>query len=104
MFLRKRSGVDFAEEIQAHVDLEAEALQAEGLSEEEARRQARIKFGSLRREQERFYTQGRWGWFDNWMRDLKHALRSLLASPGFTIAAIVTSLWVWAQIQPSSAS
>jgi hypothetical protein len=53
MFRRKRSGADFFEEIQAHVDLEAEALQAEGLREEEARRLARIKFGSLRREQVR---------------------------------------------------
>jgi predicted permease len=90
MFRRKRGGADFSEEIQAHVDLEAEALQAEGLSEEEARRLARIKFGSLRREQERFYMQGRWVWLDNWMRDLKHALRSLLTCPGFTITAVVT--------------
>jgi hypothetical protein len=90
VFFRKRSRADFADEIQAHVDLEAEALQAEGLSEEEARRQARVKFGSLRREQERFYTRGRWVRFDNCMRDLKHAFRSLLASPGFTITAIVT--------------
>ena len=90
MFERKRSAEDFAEELQAHIELEAEELRREGLSEEEARRQARRKFGSVRREQERFYMQGRWVWLDKWLRDLKHAFRSLMESPGFTITAVVT--------------
>jgi len=90
MFERKRSAEDFAEELQAHIDLEAEELRREGLSEEEARRQARRKFGSVRREQERFYMQGRWVWLDKWLRDLKHAFRWLMESPGFTITAVVT--------------
>ncbi|HTX75641.1 MAG TPA: ABC transporter permease [Terracidiphilus sp.] len=90
MFQRKRSAEDFSEEMQAHIELEAEELKREGLSDEEARRQARRKFGSVRREQERFYMQGRWLWLDKWLRDLKHALRSLVESPGFTITAIVT--------------
>lgn len=90
MFRRKRRGEDFAEELQAHIELEAEELRREGLSEEEAHRQAMRKFGSVRREQERFYMQSRLVWLDNWLRDLRHALRSLLASPGFTLTAIVT--------------
>ena len=90
MFKRKRSAEDFAEELQAHIEFEAEELRREGLSEEEARRQARRKFGSVRREQERFYMQGRWVWLDKWLRDLKHAFRSLIESPGFTITAVVT--------------
>jgi len=90
MFRRRRSADDFAEELQAHIELEAEELRREGLSDEEARRQARRKFGSVRREQERFYTQGRWIWLDKGLRDLKHAFRSLVGSPGFTITAVVT--------------
>ena len=90
MFGRKRTTQDFAEEIQAHIELEAEELRCEGISEEEARRQARLKFGSVRREQERFYVQGRWVSVDNWLRDLKHAVRSLAKSPGFALTAIVT--------------
>ena len=90
MFRRKRTTQDFAEELQAHIELEAEALQREGLSEEEAHRQARLKFGSVRRQQERFYMRGRWVGLDKWLRDLKHGFRSLLASPGFTLTAVVT--------------
>lgn len=90
MFKRRRSAEDFAEELQAHIELETEELRREGLSEEEAHRQARRKFGSVRRERERFYLQSRWVKVDKWLRDLKHAFRSLLASPGFTITAVLT--------------
>ncbi len=90
MFEQKRSAKDFSEEMQAHIELEAEELRREGLSEEDARRQARRKFGSVRREQERFYMKSRWVWLDHWVRDLKHSMRSLVESPGFTVTAIVT--------------
>ena len=90
MFRRKRSAKDFAEEIQAHLELEAEELQREGLSEKEARRKARRNFGSVRAAQETFYMHGRWIWLDKWLRDLKHGVRSLSESPGFTLTAIVT--------------
>jgi macrolide transport system ATP-binding/permease protein len=56
MFRREHTTEDFAEEIQAHIELEAEQLRREGLSEEDARWQARRKFGNLRAAQERFYT------------------------------------------------
>ncbi len=90
MFGRKRTTQDFAEEMQAHIDMEAEELRREGFNEQEAHRQARLKFGSVRREQERFYMQGRWVWVDKWLRDLKHAVRSLAKSPGFSLTAIMT--------------
>ena len=38
MFKRTRSTDDFAEEIKAHLELEADELQREGLNEDEARR------------------------------------------------------------------
>ena len=59
MFRRKRSAEDFAEEIKAHLELEADELKSEGLSEDEARRKARREFGNVRAAQERFYLKGR---------------------------------------------
>jgi macrolide transport system ATP-binding/permease protein len=41
MFRRRRSPEDFAQEIEAHLELEADDLKNEGLGEDEARRQAR---------------------------------------------------------------
>jgi len=90
MFRRKRSTEDFAEEIRSHIELEAEELQREGLSEENARWQARRKFGNVRAAQERFYLHSRWAWLDRLLRDLRIGLHSLLGSPGFTITVILT--------------
>jgi len=90
MFQRKRSAEDFAEEIRAHLDLEAEELRQEGLSAEEARRKARSGFGNVTAAQERFYLKGRWAWLDKLVRDLRFGVRALRQSPGFTVTAVLT--------------
>ena len=90
MFRRRRSADDFAEEIKSHIQLQADDLQSEGLSEEEARRRAKVEFGSAQAAQERFYLSNRIVWFDNLLHDIKFAIRQLIRNPGFTSAAIVT--------------
>ena len=90
MFRRRRSADDFAEEIKSHFELEADELQSEGLSEEEARRRARVEFGSAQTAQERFYLRSRIVWFDNLLHDIKFAIRQLIRNPSFTSVAIVT--------------
>src|SRR6185437_3222568 len=90
MFKRRRSAEDFRAEIEAHLELEADDLRSEGLSEDEARRKARCEFGSLPAAQERFFLRGRLVWIEKLLRDLRFACRSLSHSPGFAITAIVT--------------
>jgi predicted permease len=90
MFRRKRTAEDFAEEIKAHLELEADELRREGLSEEEAWWKARREFGNVRAAQERFYLKDRWVWLDKLVRDLRYGFRSLLENPGFAITAILT--------------
>lgn len=89
MFKRTRSTDDFAEEIKAHLELEADDLKREGLSEVEARRRARLNFGNVRAAQERFYLRERMVWFDNLVRDMQFAMRQLVRNPGFASTAII---------------
>src|SRR5271170_4669038 len=99
MLRHKRSADDFAEEIKAHLELEADELQSEGLSGDEARRKARVEFGNVRAAQERFYLKGRIVWLENLVRDIKFAIRQLLMNPGFAATAIfVLALGVGASV------
>ena len=90
MLGRKRSAEDFAEEIKAHLELEADELRHDGLSAEEARRKARSAFGSTAVAQERFSLKDRWIGLEKFLRGLRFAWRSLKQSPGFAITAVLT--------------
>src|ERR1700739_4948547 len=90
MFKRKRTAEDFAEEIKAHLELEADDLRAEGQSEEAAQRRARVAFGNPSLAKEKFRLRGSWQALDRVARDLRFSMRSLLKSPGFALTAILT--------------
>lgn len=89
MFRRRRSKEDFAEEIRSHLALEADELEREGLSKQEARRKAGIAFGSVRTARERFYLKDRVEWLDNTVRDLKFAVRQMTRNSGFAATAVL---------------
>ena len=89
MFRRRRSKEDFAQEIEAHLELEADELKSEGLTGEEARRRAKVEFGSVQRSRERFHLRNRVEWLDNLARDLRFMVRQMFRNPGFAATAIL---------------
>ncbi|MFZ0661170.1 MAG: ABC transporter permease [Acidobacteriaceae bacterium] len=89
MFRHGRSPDDFEAEIQSHLELEAEQLQAEGRTGQEAHRRARIGFGSVVATRERFYEGSHAVWLENLLRDFRFALRSLKKNWRFSFLAIL---------------
>lgn len=90
MFWRKRRADDFADEIKAHLDLEADELRREGLCDDEARRRAKVEFGNVQTARERFQVKNHIAWLENLLGDLRYGLRGLWHNPAFTAVAVIT--------------
>jgi len=90
MFGRKRELGDFTSEIEAHIQLESERLQEQGMSERDARAAARRSFGNQMRAAERFYESGRRPGWDHFWQDVRYGARMLRRSPAFGAMAVLT--------------
>ncbi len=86
---RTRKDQDLAEEIESHLAHEQDANAARGLSPEEARRRAYVRFGNPRTTRERVWRDRSLPWIEDLWRDLRFALRGLGKTPGFTLIAIL---------------
>jgi len=90
LFGSRRTHEDFSDEIQAHLDLEAEQLVAQGMNPESARAAARKAFGNVARAKERFYETSRWTVVDQFFQDLRYAWRWMRQSPSFVATTVAT--------------
>jgi putative ABC transport system permease protein len=87
---RRRSGDDFAREVEAHLDLETDRLIGEGMDPAAARLAARRSFGTPLATRERFHEAGRWLWADQLWQDVRHGARSLTKYPVSGAVAVVS--------------
>jgi predicted permease len=90
IFRRRKAVDDLSEEMRLHIEEHAEQLHRQGLSVEEAERQARIAFGNVALVEERSRAVWQWPTLESIWGDVRFAIRQLRRSPGFTFAAIVT--------------
>jgi putative ABC transport system permease protein len=78
------------DEIRFHLDQQTEKNRRAGLSPAEARRQALLRFGALESVREQARDEIRPALLDDSVRDVRHGVRLLRRTPGFTAAALVT--------------
>jgi hypothetical protein len=81
-FSRSVADAELADELEAHLQHEVDENLARGMSEEEARRRAREKLGSVRRVRETVWERNSLEWFETMLRDFRYAIRTLLRTPG----------------------
>jgi len=90
LFRRREIEDRLAEEIRFHVEQQiAEQLHA-GLSPDEARRQALIRFGGVEQVREQTRDEFRAAPLEHLARDVRYGLRSLRRHPGFTAMALLS--------------
>src|SRR5258708_3783648 len=90
MFHARREG-ELASEIENHLVWQTEDNIRAGMSPEQARRAALLKFGGLESVREEYRDQRGIPQFETFLQDLRFALRSFAKRPGF-FAVIVLSL------------
>ncbi len=89
-FHRGKIDDDLSEEMRLHIEERAQQFMGEGMSRQEAERQARIAFGNLALVEERSREVWHWRTLESIWADVRLALRQLRHSPGFAFAAIAT--------------
>jgi predicted permease len=87
---RRRKEEDLRDELQFHLDEEAEERQAQGLSGEEARHAARRDMGSLALVQEETRAAWTWNCLEQLAQDCRYGFRTIAANKTFSMLAILS--------------
>ncbi len=88
--LPNRKSSDIDEELALHLELRSEELEKQGLTKEQARREAAKMFGPRARIVEETREAHSLQWLDNWRRDSAYSIRGLLRRPAFLTTGLAT--------------
>ncbi len=90
LFRRNVVETELNEEIRFHFDKEVEKYRRQGMTDEEARRSARLAFGGHEQVKEDCREARGTGLIETGLQDLRYALRQLWSNPSFAVVIILT--------------
>lgn len=90
---------ELEEEVASHLEMATEENLRKGMTPEEARRMAMVKFGGVEQAKERQRESRGLPWLDTVMQDLRYTMRTLIRDRGFaTVAILILALGIAANV------
>ncbi|HMG02043.1 MAG TPA: permease prefix domain 1-containing protein, partial [Edaphobacter sp.] len=90
---------ELEEEVRSHIEMATEDNIRNGMTPEEARRRAMVKFGGVEQAKEKQRESRGLPWLDTVLQDLRYTVRSLSRDRGFaTVAILILALGIGANV------
>jgi predicted permease len=90
LFRWAQANQELEEELRDHLERKTDEYVAQGMTQEQAHRRARIDLGGVEKVREECRDARRVNWIQDLIRDLRFGFRILRKSPGYTTVAILT--------------